>query len=61
MRKGKTKFLILRMVDPHTIIEFIHEVKKYIPDIKYQIQERDQFRPKRGNTIKFKGSRSYRI
>ena len=46
--KGENEIFNITNGKSHTIIEFIHEVKKYIPGIKYEIQERDQFRPKRG-------------
>ena len=46
--KGENEIFNITNGKSHTILEFIHEVKKYIPDIKYEIQERDQFRPKRG-------------
>ncbi len=51
----------------HTIIQYIEEVKKYIPNIKYKIHERDKTRPKRGtlsnekvlNTINFEPSYTF--
>jgi len=32
----------------HTLIEFVECLKKYFPELHYEIQERDAFRPKRG-------------
>ena len=32
----------------HTILEFVKEVEKYVPDIKYKLHERDKSRPVRG-------------
>ena len=32
----------------HSILEYVEEVKKYIPNINYQIHERDESRPIRG-------------
>jgi len=32
----------------HTLIQYVEELKKYFPDLKYKVEERDSFRPKRG-------------
>lgn len=32
----------------HTIVQFLEEVKKYIPDVNYVIKDRDESRPLRG-------------
>ncbi len=32
----------------HSILEYVEEVKKYLPNINYQIHERDESRPVRG-------------
>lgn len=32
----------------HTLLEYVMELKKYFPDLDYEIIERDSFRPKRG-------------
>ena len=32
----------------HTLVQFLEEVKRYIPDVKYVIKERDESRPIRG-------------
>tara|TARA_B100000900_G_scaffold411481_1_gene431246 strand:- start:1396 stop:1794 length:399 start_codon:yes stop_codon:yes gene_type:complete len=32
----------------HTLLEFVECLKKYIPNLKYAIKERDAFRPIRG-------------
>jgi len=32
----------------HTLLQFINELKTHFPDLRYEILERDSFRPKRG-------------
>jgi len=32
----------------HTLLEYVLELKKYFPDLEYEVVERDPFRPKRG-------------
>jgi UDP-glucose 4-epimerase len=32
----------------HTLLEYVLELRKYFPDLEYEVIERDTFRPKRG-------------
>lgn len=32
----------------HTLLQYVEELRRYFPDLRYQVVERDGFRPKRG-------------
>jgi len=32
----------------HTLLDYVNELKIYFPDLKYKVEKRDDFRPKRG-------------
>lgn len=41
----------------HTLLEYVLEIKKFFPDLKYEIVERDAYRPKRGTLSVAKAQR----
>ena len=47
-KKGTNEIFNITNGEAHTIVQFLEEVKKYIPNVKHTIKERDESRPKRG-------------
>lgn len=47
-KKGVNEIFNITNGKAHTILQFVEEVKKYIPEVNYTIKDRDLSRPKRG-------------
>lgn len=48
MEKGENEIFNITHGKAHTLLEYAQCLKKHFPDLKYEIVERDGFRPKRG-------------
>jgi nucleoside-diphosphate-sugar epimerase len=46
--EGASETFNITLGKAHTLLDFVHCLKKHFPGLKYSVTERDAFRPKRG-------------